>query len=235
MYLPGLALFTGCFLLSCSSLGGRRGVFFVGWEFERGSFCEFYFGFWWTGKQGICQPVTQLYWNMMQTASIWSTEGAEKIFWGGLEISKPVFKEGLVSLKNYPVNNGWMLLCLLPSMASKSLPTASHSEGGQYDIEKLLCIPYFQESIKSSMLECGLSLQSHSYMGAQLGGARAANVWPGCISIFVLSSLFSFFLFPEYAWTYVSRINIQLHGHVYVCFQFHTILKMVQLSRNTAT
>lgn len=82
--------------------GGPSGVFFVGCGDEGRSFCEFYFGFWWVEKQGICQPATQLYWNMMQTASIWSTEGAEKIFWGGLEISKPVFKEGLVSLKKSP-------------------------------------------------------------------------------------------------------------------------------------
>lgn len=100
--LSGLALFTGCFLLVCSSWGAVVGVFLVGWGLERGSFCEFYFGFWWIRKQGICQPVTQLYWNMIQTASIWSTEGAEKFFWGGLEISKPVFKEGLVSLKKSP-------------------------------------------------------------------------------------------------------------------------------------
>lgn len=40
---------------------------------------------------------------------------------------------------------------------------------------------------------------------------------------------------PESAWTEMSSINLRLRGHVCVCFQFHTILKMVQLSRNTAT
>lgn len=77
--LPGLALCTGYFLFfgSVPSWGGHSWGVFVGWGFGRGSFCEFYFGFWWIRKQGICQPVTQWYWNMMQTASVWSTEGAE--------------------------------------------------------------------------------------------------------------------------------------------------------------
>lgn len=111
--LSGLALFTGWWFLFLVFFGGEGGVyfslgvpmdcFFVGYGDEGRSFSEFYFGFWWIGKQGICQPVTQLYWNTMP--QIWSTEGAEKIFWGGLEISTPVFKEGLVSLKNHPVNN----------------------------------------------------------------------------------------------------------------------------------
>lgn len=108
------------------------GVFFVGWGLERGSFCEFYFGFWWIRKQGICQPVTQLYWNMIQTASIWSTEGAEKFFWGGLEISKPVFKEGLVSLKNHPVNSRGVLSSPLHPWSLESLPEVSQSKGSQY-------------------------------------------------------------------------------------------------------
>lgn len=49
--LSALALFTGCcffFLYVCLFLpgeGAQWGVF-VGWRFERGSFCEFYFGFW---------------------------------------------------------------------------------------------------------------------------------------------------------------------------------------------
>lgn len=102
--------------------GARWGVFLWGGGLKEGVFCEFYFGFGWIRKQGICQPVTQLYWNMIQTASNWSTEGAEKFFWGGLEISKPVFKEGLVSLKNRCVNNRGVLLSLCPSLVPQVTP-----------------------------------------------------------------------------------------------------------------
>lgn len=135
--------------------GGPQWGVFVGWGFERESYCEFYFGFWWIRKQGICHPVTQLYWNMMQTASIWSTEGAEKFFWGGLEISKAVFKEGLVSLENHPANN--------------AISSPIHGPPSHYPeyytlkvastiFEKLLCALYSQENIKKNMLECGPSL-----------------------------------------------------------------------------
>lgn len=65
--LSGLPLFTGfLFFLLLLPWGGTVGAFIEeGWEGR--SFCEFYFGFGWIGIQGICQPSTQLYWNMMQT------------------------------------------------------------------------------------------------------------------------------------------------------------------------
>ena len=103
---------------------------------------ELYFGFWWIRKQGICQPVTQLYWNIMQTASIWSTEGAEKFFRGGLEISKPVFKEGLVCLKNHPVNNSYVVSSPIHG-PSNPLPRVLHSKSSQYDILKITLCPLF--------------------------------------------------------------------------------------------
>lgn len=155
--LSGLALFTvppsppfGLFLP-----GGPQWGVFVGWGFERGSYCEFYFGFWWIRKQGICHPVTQLYWNMMQTASIWSTEGAEKFFWGGLEISKAVFKEGLVSFKNHPANN--VISSPIHGPPSQN-PEYYTLKVASMIFKKLLCALYSQENIKKNTLECGPSL-----------------------------------------------------------------------------
>lgn len=194
-----LALFTGWWVFFggrvCFSLGGGAGgVFVVGCDDERGSFCEFYFGFWWRGKQGICQPVTQLYWNMMQTASIWSTEGAEKIFWGGLEISKLVFKEELVSLKNHPVNN--RVCCCCRSSVSGRL--SHYPKYYTLKVTSVLLKNYLvffnsQQSIKRTVLECGPSLQRHFYICTLLE-VWAANVHTSCISIFALSSFILFFL-----------------------------------------
>lgn len=188
--LSGLALFTGCFLLVCSSLGGRsEGVFCGVGVWKR----EFLWVLFWilvnkkAGNLPACYSVI-----LKHDTNCLNLEHRRcwKIFlrrsWN---IEACLQGRTCFSQKNHPVDNRSVLASPLHPWSLKSLPKVSQSKGSQYAVKKKLhCVLSSQGSMKRTMLECGPSLESHFYICRHLG-AWAARVSYVCIvhSVFLFA------------------------------------------------
>ena len=211
--LSGLALFTGWWFLflvflageGCLFLpGGPSGVFFCGvWWWRR----EFFWVLFWilvTRKAGnlpACYSVI-----LKHDASDLEHRRCWKIFWGGLEISTYVFKEGLVSLKNHPVNN--RVRCCYLSSHKGSLTQRHHTRKVAIMILKfMLCSLISKRVLKGICLWVGLLYKvTSTYVHCLEYGMQMFEqaVFP----YLHCPVFFCFSYFPEYAWTYVYKPTI---------------------------